>query len=192
MLSGQRNKPHWQLNSKVMPHSNPSETTMSPLATPQPYTKSLEDELDWQLLDQLYGVVSQISNFCFETKKFCVTTEFVVLTLLAKFTTDKLDRSLFVTALAIPICFWFLDSVAYFYQVSIRGTMDGIRERIKVRSQSQLITTSGTQVIASDRVNKPRKCRIFDAAVNHSMWLYGFLIVADVIVWRLYAVGVIK
>lgn len=76
----------------------------------QPYAKSLEDELDWKLLDQLYGVVSQISNFCFETKKFCVTTEFVVLTLLAKFTSDKLDQALFITGLAIPVCFWFLVS----------------------------------------------------------------------------------
>ena len=165
---------------------------MPPPATVQPYIKSLDDELDWKLLDQLYGVVSQISNFCFETKKFCVTTEFVVLTLLAKFTTDKLDHSLFVTGLAIPICFWFLDSVAYYYQVSIRGTMEGIRERIKTRSQSQLIASSGIPVISSDRVNKPQKLRIYDAAVNHSMWLYGFLLVADVIVWVLYVAGFVK
>lgn len=165
---------------------------MPPPATAQPYTKSLEDELDWKLLDQLYGVVSQISNFCFETKKFCVTTEFVVLTLLAKFTTDKLDHSLFVTGLAIPICFWFLDSVAYYYQVSIRGTMEEIRKRIKSRSQNQLVTTSSILVIAPDRVNKSQKYRIYDAAVNHSMWLYGFLLVADLIVWGLYAVGIIK
>ena len=38
------------------------------------YTKSLEAELDWSLLNPLHGVVSQTSNFCFETKKFCVTT----------------------------------------------------------------------------------------------------------------------
>lgn len=175
-----------------MPHRIPTEFTMPPSANAQPYTKSLDDELDWKLLDQLYGVVSQISNFCFETKKFCVTTEFVVLTLLAKFTTDKLDHSLFVTGLAIPICFWFLDSVAYFYQVSIRGTMEGIRNRIKMRNINQLVTTSGTPVISIDRVNKPRKYRIYEAAVNHSMWLYGFLIVADAIVWGLYASGVIK
>lgn len=175
-----------------MPHCKPVETTMPPPATVQPYIKSLDDELDWKLLDQLYGVVSQISNFCFETKKFCVTTEFVVLTLLAKFTTDKLDHSLFVTGLAIPICFWFLDSVAYYYQVSIRGTMEGIRERIKTRSQSQLIASSGIPVISSDRVNKPQKLRIYDAAVNHSMWLYGFLLVADVIVWVLYVAGFVK
>jgi len=157
----------------------------------QPYTKSLEDELDWKLLDQLYGVVSQISNFCFETKKFCVTTEFVVLTLLAKFTTDKLDHSLFVAGLAIPVCFWFLDSVAYFYQVSIRGAMDAIRERIKKRNQEQIVIASGVPTIAPERVNKPLKGRVYDAAINHSMWIYGFLIGADGVVWGLYLVRVI-
>ena len=69
----------------------------------KPYTKTLQDELDWKLLDQLSGVVSQISSFCFETKKFCVTTLFVVMTLMVKFTSDKLDDSIFVAGLLIPL-----------------------------------------------------------------------------------------
>lgn len=152
----------------------------------RPYTKSLEDELDWKLLDQLYGVVSQISNFCFETKKFCVTTEFVVLTLLVKFTANKLDQSLFVAGFAIPVCFWFLDAVAYYYQVKIRGTMEAIRTRIKERGQEQLVSTSGEPVISLERVNKRIENKIFDAAVNHSMWIYAFLVVADFVAWGLF------
>ena len=95
---------------------------------PKPYTKSLQDELDWKLLDQLYGVVAQISSFCFEIKKFCVTTLFVVMTLMIKFTSDKLDHSIFVAGLLIPICFWFLDATGYFYQVKLRGTMESSRQ----------------------------------------------------------------
>jgi hypothetical protein len=95
------------------PTSSPSDPKLSV------YTRSLDDELDWKLIDQLYGIVSQISGFCFETKKFCVTTEFVVLAFLAKFTVNKLDHSLFVSGLVILLCFWILDSVAYFYQVKI-------------------------------------------------------------------------
>ena len=153
----------------------------------------MDDELDWKLLDQLYGVVSQISNFCFETKKFCVTTEFVVLTLLAKFTADKLDHSLFVVAFAIPVSFWFLDAVAYYYQVSIRGGMAAIQERIKIRNQGCLVIltttgvpTAGVPIIAPARVDKPFGQRVCDAVFNHSMWLYGFLIGADFVVWCLF------
>lgn len=163
----------------------------------KPYVRSLEDELDWKLLDQLYGVVSQISNFCFETKKFCITTEFVVLTLIVKLTTDKLEHSIFISAFVIPLCFWFLDSVAYYYQVSIRGTMESIRQRIKNRNQAQLVTTMGSQaivpeVIASSRIHKDSLKNVSDAVFNHSMWLYGFLIGIDCIVWGLFAVGAIK
>lgn len=158
----------------------------------KPYAKSLEDELDWKLLDQLHGVVSQISSFCFETKKFCVTTEAVVLTLMVKFTVDKLDHSLFVAALAIPIAFWFLDAVAYYYQVKIRGTMELIRERIKSRNSQQIVDTGGEPVIAADRVHRNLFRRVFDAAANHSMWLYGMLVVADLAVWSLFVKGVIR
>ena len=85
----------------------------------EPYIKSLADELDWKLLDQLHNAVSQVSGFCFEIKKFCVITTFVVLTLLVKFTSDKLDHSLFVAGVLIPLCFWFLDSTGYYYQVKL-------------------------------------------------------------------------
>jgi hypothetical protein len=158
----------------------------------KPYIKSLADELDWKLLDQLYGVVSQISNFCFETKKFCITTEFIVLTLIVKFTTDKLAHSIFISALVISICFWFLDSVAYYYQVSIRGTMESIRERIKKRNQEQIVDTMGTKVITPERIHQNSLANIFDAFFNHSMWLYAFLIGIDCMVWGLFAIGVVK
>lgn len=105
----------------------------------KPYTKTLQDELDWKLLDQLHGAVAQISSFCFEIKKFCVTTLFIVLTLMAKFTSDKLDHSLFVAGLMIPLCFWFLDATGYFYQVKLRGTMQAIRTRLASQNDQKLI-----------------------------------------------------
>ena len=111
------------------------------------YEKTLEDELDWKLLDQLHHVVSQISGFCFETKKFCVTTEFVVLAFVVKFTSNKLDRSVFVVALIIPVCFWFLDAVAYYYQAKLRGTMDAIRDRLRSRQSKHIVGTPSTPTI---------------------------------------------
>lgn len=157
----------------------------------KPYTKSLDDELDWKLLDQLHGAVSQISSFCFETKKFCVTTEFVILAFLAKFTNEKIDFSLFVAGLVIPLCFWLLDAIAYYYQVKIRGAMNLIREQIKNRNKQQIVDRGGEPVIAPNRINRSLAHRVFDSAMNHSMWLYAVLIAADVIVWRLFVNGAI-
>ncbi|SFZ79575.1 hypothetical protein [Chitinimonas taiwanensis] len=158
----------------------------------KPYTKTLQDELDWKLLDQLSGVVSQISSFCFETKKFCVTTLFVVMTLMVKFTSDKLDDSIFVAGLLIPLCFWFLDSTGYFYQVKLRGTMEQIRSRLASRDQRPLVAADGTGIIAKDRVNIPNYRKVLDAALNHSMWLYALLVVANLAVWALFSIGKIK
>lgn len=159
------------------------------MITPKPYTKCLQDELDWKLLDQLYGVVAQISSFCFETKKLCVTTEFIVLTLVVKFTKDELDHSIFVTALVITLCFWFLDATAYFYQVKLRGTMEAIRERLAAREQIFLVTAQGSQVIAPERAASSLTTRVLRAAFNHSMWLYAVLLLADVVIWIAYGSG---
>lgn len=158
----------------------------------KPYTKTLQDELDWKLLDQLSGVVSQISSFCFETKKLCVTTLFVVLALMVKFTSDKLDHSIFVAGLCIPLIFWFLDSTGYFYQVKLRGTMEQIRQRLTSRDLRPLVAVDGTDIIAKDRVNIPTYRKILGAGLNHSMWLYAILVVADISVWVLFYMGKIK
>jgi hypothetical protein len=158
----------------------------------KPYTKSLQDELDWKLLDQLHSVVAQISSFCFEIKKFCVTTLFVVLTLMVKFTSDKLDHSFFVAGLLIPICFWFLDAIGYFYQVKLRGTMESIRQRLASRDTKLLVAANGAVVIAPSRASASVRDRIIDAGFNHSMWLYVLLVLIDLVVWLLFFVGGIK
>lgn len=158
----------------------------------KPYTKTLQDELDWKLLDQLSGVVSQISSFCFETKKFCVTTLFVVLTLMAKFTSDKLDDSIFVAGLCVTLCFWFLDSTGYFYQVKLRGTMEQIRLRLASRDFKPLVAANGTGIIEKNRVDIPIYRKVLDSAFNHSMWLYAVLVVADLVTWWLFSIGKIQ
>ncbi|MDH5387156.1 MAG: hypothetical protein OEY06_01760 [Gammaproteobacteria bacterium] len=158
----------------------------------QPYVRSLADELDWTLLDQLHSAVTQISGFCFEIKKFCVTTTFVVLALLIKFTSDKLDSSLFVAGALIPLCFWFLDSVAYYYQVKLRGTMEVIRYNIKERGSVNAESSNLERTISNSRVNKSLLLKIKDAFINNSMWLYLFMVVIDIIAWNLYKSGAIS
>lgn len=153
----------------------------------KPYTKSLADELDWKLLDQLHNAVSQISGFCFEIKKFCVTTTFIVLTLLVKFTSNKLDDAIFVAGFIIPFCFWFLDSIGYYYQVKLRGTMEAIRTNIKERAEINIITNE--RVISKERIEKKLLSKVKNSFFNNSMWLYVFMITIDIIVWGLYKAG---
>lgn len=72
------------------------------------YTRTVEDELDWSLLNQLHAVVLQIGTFCFRTKQVCLTVLVGVVGLITALTSDKLDTSIFVAGLLIPTCFWLL------------------------------------------------------------------------------------
>jgi di/tricarboxylate transporter len=158
----------------------------------EPYVKTLEDELDWKLVDQLHGAVSQTSSYCFEIKKFCVTTLFVVIGIIIKFTKDNLDHSIFVTAILITVVFWFLDSVAYYYQVKLRGMMDRVRGSIFDRRKSKVIQTEPAKVIEPNRTNIKQSKLILNAAFNHSMWLYPILVIITLLLWASYFLGRIR
>lgn len=156
------------------------------------YKKSFEDELDWNLLDQLHKVVLQISTFCFRTKQICLTVEIAVIGLLIKFTDNKLDESVFIAGLIIPFCFWFLDSIAYFYQVKLRGIMDNIRIRLKERNSQLVISDSLFNVIKKERIEKNKIKIVLDSYFNHSMWLYYILLVSDTLLWISYRMELIQ
>ena len=156
------------------------------------YKRSFEDELDWNLLDQIHKVVLQISSFCFRTKQICLTVDIAVIGILIKLTENKLDTSIFVSGFVIPALFWFLDSIAYFYQVKLRGIMDSIRERLKERNAENLILDNTNSVIAKERISKPLKIHILYSLFNHSMWFYFFLVTTDIVIWVLWKKGVIS
>lgn len=159
---------------------------MTGIVKKEVYTKSFEDELDWNIIEQLHRVVLQTGNFCFRTKQIAITIDIAIIGIFLRFTENQLDYAIFLTGLLIPICFWFLDSVGYFYQVKIRGVMDEIRERLKERNAVRIVTD---RIIEKERVESPFK--ILYAFFNHSMWVYYFLIVADLALWAMFHKGAI-
>ena len=156
------------------------------------YIKTVEDELDWSLLNQLHAAVLQMGTFCFRTKQVCLTVLVGVVGLITALTSEKLDTSIFVAGILIPACFWFLDSIAYYYQVKIRGIMDGVRDRIQNRSSNDQLRGPNSEVIESSRTNRSPFEKVQDAFFNHSMWLYYLVIVVDLILWMAFSNGAIK
>lgn len=152
------------------------------------YQRTVEDELDWSLVNQLHAVVLQIGTFCFRTKQVCLTVLVGVIGLITALTADKLDTAIFVAGLLIPACFWFLDSVAYFYQVKLRGVMDRVRDRIQKRHSDQLLRGQNSEIISNERIASSSKKKVVDAFFNHSMWLYYILIVTDIVLWSVFSV----
>jgi hypothetical protein len=156
------------------------------------YTKTLDDELDWSLLEQLHKVVLQISTFTFHTKQVCLTVDIGVMGLLFKLTDDTLDTSIFIAGIVIPICFWFLDGIAYYYQVKLRAVMDKIQERLRERNTEKLVYTNEYQrVIEKERTIRPQIQKLLSSFLNHSMWIYYILILVTSFLWFLFSRGVI-
>ncbi|HCB1600675.1 TPA: hypothetical protein MYP48_003776 [Citrobacter freundii] len=162
------------------------------------YQKSLSDEIDFKIVDQLHSAASQISGFCYEIKKLCVATLFIALTFIVKFTNNRLDSSIFISSYCMIFSFWFLDAVSYYYQVKLRGkiltTINSIKERNKEIKEIKEIkeTDDGDMIIERSRVENKLSKKIFQAGINHSMWLYLLLTVFSVIANILYICGIIK
>lgn len=152
------------------------------------YIRTVEDELDWSLLEQLHSVVLQISSFCFRTKQICITVLVGVVGAIAAFSDGEIDQSIFVAGYLVPICFWFLDSIAFYYQVKIRGSMDILRETLRQRAGAPQDATD-SEVIDDERVEQPQIMITLDAFFNHSMWLYLILISINTLVYFLFHLG---
>lgn len=161
------------------------------------YSKTLNDELDWKLLDQLHVAVSQFSGFCFEIKKFCVTTEFVVISLIATLA-KSIDASMFVAGAVIAVSFWILDATAYYYQVKVRSRMEEIRRDLLERCSDKrcgsehLEVSEVSEIISIERSAGGPVKLIFKAGFNHSMWIYAIILVVNFAVLLLYSGGFVS
>ncbi len=155
------------------------------------YIRTVEDELDWSLLNQLHSVVLQMGTFCFRTKQVCLTVLVGVIGLITALTSDKLDTSIFVAGLLIPACFWLLDSITYFYQVKLRGVMDGVRDRIQSRNSNNQLLNQNSEIIENYRISSSSAKRVQNAFFNHSMWFYYLLILVNCILWVAFLNGII-
>lgn len=140
------------------------------------YKKSLEDEIDWKVIDQLHTATVNFSTSCLELKKLFFVLVGIAVPALIKLSGDKLDISLFVTLFFLTVIFWFLDGFAYYYQEKLREKMDKLFWQIKSRnnnSNSIIVPDSTKQdfTIESDRT---KKNRIWRSATNPSVLLYVF------------------
>lgn len=147
------------------------------------FNRNLKKEILFKSIDQLHHAVSQRSNFCFEIKKFCISTLFVVLAFVTTLTDETLDISIFIITCIIILCFWFSDATSYYYQVKLRGIMND--EVIEIENLYQKSTSGSLDEngfsIEEKRVNISNSKKVLKALFNHSMWIYAILIGLDIL-----------
>lgn len=161
------------------------------MTTNTEYKKSLEDEIDWKIIDQLHTATLNFSTTSLELKKIFFILIGIAVPVLIKLAGDKLDTSLFITIYLLGLTFWFLDSFTYFYQEKLREKMDKLFEQIKRRNKNPLIQTSKKEdefTLENNRTGSNRKRRSF---TNPSVRLYMFIVVLNSIGYVLYLIGII-
>ena len=151
--------------------------------------KPVKIELNLKQIDQLHNATLQFSNFCFEIKKTCIATIFIVLTFVVTFTNKELDLSIFIISYITVICFWLLDSTAYFYQVKLRTMMNGKFSTVLTLSGE---TPENDAAIEDSRSNESLFKKLFSSSFNASMILYYILLALNTIGLILFSCNVIK
>lgn len=150
--------------------------------------RSIEEEIVWARIEQFHAAVLQISRNCFVLKQICTALLVGILTLLYGLD-DELSEAFFVAGVAIPLGFWFLDAMSYFYQEKLRMRINDSFYEIRRRSaQTQVLGRHG-DVIELERSAEKRHLR---SVFNHSMWLYPLLIIASGILWVMYSLELIR
>lgn len=145
----------------------------------------MEDEIDWERVDQFHAAALQIGRNCFLLKQVCVGLLVGILTLIWRLA-GELDESFFVAGFAIPLGFWFMDATSFFYQEKLRLLINGVFDEIRRRSgETNLVGPSG-DVIETERAGPGRRLR---AVFNHSMWLYPLLMIASIALLAVHQLG---
>jgi hypothetical protein len=150
------------------------------------YKKSLEDEINWKLIDQLHSATISFSSNSLELKKLFFVLIGIAVPSLIKLAGDKLDLSFFITLYVLTFTFWFLDSYTYFYQEKLREKMDKLFAQIKARNEDKLIVLENREQSFTIEVSRTKKGRIWRSICNPSTKLYLILFIINIIVSFLY------
>lgn len=154
------------------------------------YEKSLEDEIDWKVIDQLHTATNFFASTSTELKKLFFTLLVIAIPTLIKLSDDKLDKALFISIFILIFLFWLLDSYTYYYQDKLREKMNHRFNDLKDRNKNDTdaVNTNEEIIIEIDRTSKHRLRR---SLINYSMSLYLLIFIINLIASTLFFLDVI-
>ncbi|WP_028786991.1 hypothetical protein [Terrimonas ferruginea] len=160
--------------------------------TDKQYIKTVDDEIDWKIIDQLHAATLNFSNLSLELKKLLFVLIGIAIPSLVKLAGDKLDLSLFVTIYLLASAFWLLDSFTYFYQEKLREKMDARFKQIKNRHALLPIVLPSNEDNYTLDNSRTSKNRIKRSIINASTRLYFIVIILDTLALFLFLFDYIK
>ena len=147
---------------------------------------SIEDQIDWKIIDQLHAETMNFSKTSLELKKLFFLLVSVAVPSLFKISGDRIEISLFITLYLLSITFWSLDSFTYFYQQKLRFKIDQHFSRIRNRNSEVpiLSETSINQYSIASESNTFKKIK--KSVFNPTVQLYLVVIVLNSIATLIY------
>lgn len=142
------------------------------------YEKSLEDEIDWKVIDQLHTATNFFASTSTELKKIFFTLIVIAIPTLIKLSGDKLDKALFISIFILTFLFWILDSYTYFYQDKLREKMNSLFNNIKDRNKTRNLQDNNEEEVTIE-INRTSENRLKRSLFNYSMFLYLLVFVIN-------------
>lgn len=158
----------------------------------QKYEKSLKDEIDFKIIDQLHAATINFSNSSIELKKLYVVIIGIAIPAITKLTGGELDMALFVTIYLVSLAFWYLDSFTFFYQEKLRFS---INERFKLIKKRAQIASPADKPEVSDFVleaSRTDRQRLMRSFWNRSIAIYVIFLVLNTLGLFLYLFELIQ
>lgn len=154
----------------------------------QEYKKTLADEIDWKIIDQLHNVTLNFSSKSLEIKRIFVIFIGILVPVALQLSKNTLSWALFSSLYVVIISFWLVDSYTYYYQEKLRGLMNKKFESISLRNG-----TSDTKdfVIDPKRVKKKGLKSLVKSMFNFSHLLYYIMIILNLITSLMYWKGIL-
>lgn len=154
----------------------------------QEYKKTLADEIDWKIIDQLHNVTLNFSSKSLEIKRIFVIFIGILVPVALQLSKNTLSWALFSSLYVVIISFWLVDSYTYYYQEKLRGLMNK-----KFESNSLRNGTSDTKhfVIDPKRVKKKGLKSLVKSMFNFSHLLYYIMIILNLITSLMYWKGIL-
>lgn len=148
------------------------------------YKKTVQDEIDWKIIDQLHSATLNFSSTSLELKKLLFVLIGIAVPSLIKLAGNKIDLSLFITIYLLSMTFWYLDSLTYYYQENLREKMDIRFSQIKARNIESIILSNKITEDFTLENNRTYEDRIKRSAFNPSVKIYMFI-------WGLNSLGLL-
>lgn len=149
---------------------------------------SIEDQIDWKVIDQLHTETMNFSKTSLELKKLFFILVSIAVPSLFKLSDERIEISLFITLYLLSITFWSLDGFTYFYQQKLKLKIEEHFNKIRNRNSDVPILSESSVNQFAIFNNKSVLSNLKKSLFNPTVQLYIVVIILNTIATVIYLI----